>query len=128
MLPQLQKLRDMGVQITIDDFVGDVGLSALSQMPVGGVKIGRQLVKKMSDPMELIALQRMITVATALGLNVVGQGVETNVERDFLAKAKSQQAQGFLLGRPVPAHEIAISFPTNIKSAGSNSPKKKPGK
>ena len=105
LLPQLQKLKGMGVQITIDDFDGEVALSSISQMPVSSIKMDRLLVKKMSDPAGLNSLQRMIAVAATLGFSVVGKGVETDEEKVFLAESGSQ-AQGFLLGRPVPAERI----------------------
>jgi len=125
-LLKLQKLKEMGLHITIDDFVGQVGLSSFSQMQVSSVKIDRLLVKKMGDPVEAIAVQRMITVATTLGMNVVGKGVETDEEKVFLANSGSQ-AQGFLLGRPVPAHEIGEFLQKNAISAGSKLRKKDEG-
>jgi EAL domain-containing protein (putative c-di-GMP-specific phosphodiesterase class I) len=117
----------MGLQITIDDFVGEVGLSSISQMQANGIKIDRMLVKKLGNPAEAGAMQRMIAVAQTLGLNVVGKGVETNEEKDFLANARSQ-AQGFLLGRPVPANEIIDLLRLHEKPAASKSRKKKPGR
>jgi EAL domain-containing protein (putative c-di-GMP-specific phosphodiesterase class I) len=113
-------LKELGINITIDDFVGEVGLSSISQMPVSGVKIDRLLIKKMSNPAEAVAMQRMIAVATTLGLNVVGKGVETNEEKVFLADAGSQ-AQGFLLGRPVPAAEIVDLLQQAAMPVGSHS-------
>ena len=124
-LQQLHTLREMGVNITIDDFVGQVALSSISQMPVSGVKIDRLLVKKMSNPIETDGIQRMIAVATTLGLNVVGKGVETDEEKVFLKKSGSQ-AQGFLLGRPMPAREIVEMVNLSQKSGGNRSGKKKP--
>jgi signal peptidase I len=106
LLRQLQTLRGKGIDITMDDFDGEVALSTISQMPVNGVKINRLLVKKMSDPAKSLSVQQMISVASTLGLNVVGKGVETDEEKLFLTKSGSQ-AQGFLLGRPVPAQEIS---------------------
>ena len=115
---ELQKLRELGVNITIDDFVGNVGLSSISHMQINSVKIDRLLVKKMGNPQEAVAMQRMITAATTLGMNVVGKGVETDEEKVFLANTGSQ-AQGFLLGRPVPAHEIAELLRQKTKLSGS---------
>jgi signal peptidase I len=106
LLRQLQTLRGKGIDITMDDFDGEVALSTISQMPVNGVKIDRLLVKKMGDPANSVSIQQIISVASTLGLNVVGKGVETDEEKLFLTKSGSQ-AQGFLLGRPVPAQEIS---------------------
>ncbi len=116
-LEQLKKLKGMGLHITIDDFVGEVALSSISQMPVSCVKMDRLLVKKMGNPAEVDDMQRMIAVATTLGLNVVGKGVETDEEKVFLQRSGSQ-AQGYLLGRPVPAQEIAGLFRPETSGAG----------
>jgi signal peptidase I len=105
LLRQLQVLKDQGVDITMDDFAGEIALSAISRMPVTGVKIDRLLIKKISDPADALNIQQMIAVASTLGLNVVGKGVETDQEKLVLTKSGSQ-AQGFLFGRPVPAQEI----------------------
>ncbi|MBN1452121.1 MAG: signal peptidase I [Anaerolineales bacterium] len=122
-LLQLKKLEELGIHITIDDFVGDLGLLSISQLPINSIKMNHLLVQQMSDSTELNGVQRMIAVATALGLNVVGKGVETNEERDFLAKAGSS-GQGFLLGRPAPAQEIGELFRLSMTPANPK-PKKR---
>jgi EAL domain-containing protein (putative c-di-GMP-specific phosphodiesterase class I) len=119
LLRQLQALREQGIDITMDDFAGEVALSAISRMPVNGVKIDRLLVKKMSDPADSLNIQQMIAVASTLGLNVVGKGVETDEEKVFLTKSGSS-AQGFLLGRPVPAQEIAEMLLQNKNPDGKS--------
>jgi EAL domain-containing protein (putative c-di-GMP-specific phosphodiesterase class I) len=116
----------MGLHITIDDFVGEVGLSSISQMQVSSVKIDRLLVKKMGDPVEAITVQRMIAVATTLGMNVVGKGVETDEEKVFLANSGSQ-AQGFLLGHPVPAYEIGKILQQNVSPVSSKTRRQRVG-
>jgi EAL domain-containing protein (putative c-di-GMP-specific phosphodiesterase class I) len=123
-LLQLHKLKEMGINITIDDFIGQVALSSISQMPVSSVKIDRLLVKKMSNPADATAMQRMIAVAATLGLSVVGKGVETNEEKVFLKKSGSQ-AQGFLLGRPVPAQDVAELIRLSKLPAEKSPPKKR---
>ena len=119
LLRQLQTLRQQGIDITMDDFAGEVALSAISKMPVNGVKIDRLLVKKMSDPVDSLTVQQMIAVASTLGLSVVGKGVETDEEKLFLTKSGSQ-AQGFLLGRPVPAQEIVELLRQNVQPVGKS--------
>jgi signal peptidase I len=127
MLLQLQKLKEMGIHITLDDFAGQVALSSISHMPVSSVKLDQMLVKKLSDPAEAIAMKRMIAVATTLGLSVVGKGVETDEEKAFLANEGSQ-AQGYLLGRPVPAQEIAELIRSTNPPAEKQTRRKRPGR
>jgi EAL domain-containing protein (putative c-di-GMP-specific phosphodiesterase class I) len=126
LLRQLQMLRDQGVDITMDDFAGEVALSAISRMPVNGVKMDRLLIKNMNDPADALNVQQMIAVASTLGLSVVGKGVETDEEKLFLTKSGSQ-GQGFLFGHPVPAQEMAALLHQSAKP-DSKSRKKKTGR
>jgi EAL domain-containing protein (putative c-di-GMP-specific phosphodiesterase class I) len=127
MLLQLQKLKEMGIHITLDDFSGQVALSSISQMPVSSVKLDQMLVKKLSNPTEAIAMKRIIAVATTLGLSVVGKGVETDEEKAFLANEGSQ-AQGYLLGRPVPAQEIVELIRSTNPRLDKQTRRKRPGR
>jgi signal peptidase I len=126
-LRQLQKLKEMGISLTIDDFDGEIALSSISQMPITSLKMDRLLVKKINNPAELVKIQQLIAVAASLGLSVVGKGVETNEEKVFLTESGSQ-AQGYLLGRPVAANETADLLRLNAQITDSASPKKKPKK
>jgi len=64
------------------------------------------IVKKLNNPKEVVSVQQMIMVAHNLGLEVAAIGVETDEQRGLLNVQACSQAQGFLLGRPMPAQNI----------------------
>ncbi|MFD2089992.1 EAL domain-containing protein [Blastococcus deserti] len=102
-IDNLAALRDLGVAIAIDDFgTGYTSIGQLGHMPVDTLKIDRSFIAS-TDPghRELVAL--MIRAAHTFGLTVVAEGVE---EEDQLARLKADacdQAQGYLLYRPMTA-------------------------
>jgi EAL domain-containing protein (putative c-di-GMP-specific phosphodiesterase class I) len=110
LLPQMRELKDLGINIAMDDFTGASAISSLSQFPISSVKIGRVAVKRLNNPKEALSVQQMIMVARKLGLEVGATGVETNEQKALLDAQDCFQAQGFLLGHPVPAEEILELF------------------
>lgn len=105
-LPNLQKLKDLGVQIAVDDFSSQSTFSALGGYPVQGIKIDRSCIEKISEPETAAVVSAILREAHQLGLNVVAEGVETEQELDFLRSKLCPQAQGYLLGRPAPADAL----------------------
>lgn len=105
-LPGLQQLQNLGIQVSIDNFSGQSTLSTLGQLPINSVKVDRHLIEKISHPEESEIVGRMIAAALGLGLNVIGEGVETEEQQGFLRSQSCTQAQGYLLGRPAPAFEV----------------------
>ncbi|TYP87849.1 putative bifunctional diguanylate cyclase/phosphodiesterase [Blastococcus xanthinilyticus] len=99
----LTELRAMGVGIAIDDFgTGYTSIGQLRNMPVDTLKIDRSFVAS-ADPAhrELVAL--MIRAAHTFGLTVVAEGVEEPAQLALLKAQACDQAQGYLLYRPMPA-------------------------
>ena len=107
-IDHLAELRSMGVGIAIDDFgTGYTSIGQLGTMPVDTLKIDRSFIAS-AEPghRELVAL--MIRAAHTFGLTVVAEGVE---EPEQLAELKAQscdQAQGYLLHRPMPAADLQV--------------------
>ena len=111
--PVLTELHQVGVRIAIDDFgTGYSSFSRLQQMSVQAVKIDRSLLQGVpDDPGAAQLAGAAIDLLFALGLEVVAEGVETEEQRLFLVARGCQMAQGFHLGRPVPAAELTDLLP-----------------
>ena len=105
---QLQKLRDLGVQIAIDDFgTGYSSLAYLQRLPIDRLKIDRAFVKDLGgDPNTAPLAQAIIGLAHTLGMEVVAEGIETPQQLETLRGMGCEIGQGYLLGRPAPSAEL----------------------
>jgi diguanylate cyclase (GGDEF)-like protein len=103
----LRNLKALGVAVAIDDFgTGYSSLSYLKRFPIDSLKIDRSFVTGLpGDPDDAPIAQAIITMAHALRLKVVAEGVETEAQREFLAANGCDQMQGYYFSRPVPADE-----------------------
>ena len=105
----LQRLRDLGVRIWLDDFgTGFSGLSHLRQTPVDGVKIDRSFIADiLRDPDDLALTTAVIAMAHSLSITVVAEGVENEGQFELLRARGCDLAQGFWLGLPMTAGSLA---------------------
>jgi len=105
----LSRLHNMGIVLSIDDFgTGYSSLAYLKELPVNELKIDRTFVQNMATNRgDAFIVRSTIDLAHNLKLQVVAEGVEDEDTMNELAKLGCNVAQGFHIGRPVPAKEFA---------------------
>ncbi len=108
-LHRLRRLRDCGIGLALDDFgTGYSSLSYLKRLPVSCLKIDQSFVRDMflrdDDTRVTSAIIRM---AHDLGLSVVAEGIESDLQLDFFREAGCDIGQGYLFARPMAAAAIA---------------------
>jgi diguanylate cyclase (GGDEF)-like protein len=104
----LEKLKQMGVSITLDDFgMGYSNLVYLARLPIQGIKIEQQFVHGLEKNQGYEAItQAIIALSHSLGLRVIAEGVETIAQFEYLKKHGCEEAQGYLISRPLEAPEL----------------------
>jgi EAL domain-containing protein (putative c-di-GMP-specific phosphodiesterase class I) len=108
----------MGVRLSIDDFgTGYSSLSVLKKFPVCRLKVDRSFVQDIEvDDDDRIITRAVIALAHSLNLEVVAEGVETQGQLDYLRELHCDGVQGYLLGKPQAAEDIA---PLLARSSGA---------
>lgn len=103
-IARLQAIRALGISIAIDDFgTGFSSLSYLARLPVDTLKIDRSFVTDITTGPEGIALvSTIISLAHALNLKVVAEGVETDEQSRLLSLLSCDEMQGYLFSKPLP--------------------------
>ncbi|PWB29543.1 two-component system response regulator [Pseudomonas sp. SDI] len=111
-LKQLNKLRELGVRVALDDFgAGDCSLRMLRDLPIDTLKLDRHLVARLPDSGADAALARcVIDLCRDYGLTVIAEGVETLEQARWLQANGCEYVQGFLVARPLVAKD-AGAFP-----------------
>ena len=101
----LSRLRELGVRLSVDDFgTGYSSMSFLRRIAVHEVKVDRSFVTDAPTcPGDRAIVVGTVALAHGLGLTVVGEGVETTAQLRMLQRSGCDAAQGYLLGRPMPA-------------------------
>jgi EAL domain-containing protein (putative c-di-GMP-specific phosphodiesterase class I) len=106
----LDELKRIGIRISLDDFgTGHSSLSYLKRFPIDTLKIDQSFIRDIiSDADTAAIVQAIIAMAHSLRLKVIAEGVELPEQADFLRLHGCDQMQGFLIKRPVPAHELEL--------------------
>lgn len=104
----LNKFQQMGISIALDDFgTGFSSLSYLKNFSFNTLKIDRSFIKELLDqPQDQALVKATLTMAKGLGLNTVGEGVETDEQLAFLRQHGLDVVQGFLFSAPLPPQQF----------------------
>jgi diguanylate cyclase (GGDEF)-like protein len=107
-LDVLHALKDLGVYIAIDDFgTGHSSLARLRRLPVEVLKVDRSFVDGLgTEPEDSAVVAAILSLAHALGLHVIAEGVETPLQAHQLTALGCPVAQGFLWSAAVPAARV----------------------
>jgi EAL domain-containing protein (putative c-di-GMP-specific phosphodiesterase class I) len=104
----IQQIRDMGVDVFIDDFgVGYASLVYLKKLPLTGLKIDKSYVHDALLEANGAAIVRaIIALAHSMRIKVVAEGVESREQLDFLRGETCDEVQGYLISRPLPTQRL----------------------
>lgn len=112
LLQHLHQLQQSGVQLALDDFgTGYSSLNYLKQLPLDWLKIDKSFIRTVpDDPRDQGITQAILSLAAALDLKVVAEGVETREQFDYLRAAGCDAFQGYLFGRAMPAEQLSCEI------------------
>ena len=115
-ITKMSVLKSHGLRFSLDDFgTGYSSLSYLKRLPLDQLKIDRAFVQDiLGDVTSGAIAQTIISLSRAMGLSVIAEGVETEQQRDFLARLGCHAFQGYLIGHPLPIKDFEQTW---LKSA-----------
>ncbi|MBB2924869.1 EAL domain-containing protein [Cellulomonas cellasea] len=129
-VPVLERLSALGVQVAIDDFgIGNTSISQLLDLPVDQLKIDRRFVTGLtatslasSGRGSGVVVKAMVDLAHSFGLTVVAEGVEDAATADMLRSLDVDQAQGYHYAQALPADELPDPASTSVSTAVTEVP------
>ncbi|NNL57580.1 MAG: EAL domain-containing protein, partial [Pseudomonadales bacterium] len=104
----MRSLAEAGLHFSLDDFgTGYSSLPQLQQLPVSVLKLDSSHVQHVADNQDSAKIVKaMISLAHGLGMQVVAEGVETEAQKEFLARHRCDQLQGYFFSPPLPFDEF----------------------
>jgi diguanylate cyclase (GGDEF)-like protein/PAS domain S-box-containing protein len=119
-LTALRALDRLGIRVAIDDFgTGYSCLASIKHLPLYRLKIDHAFVRDIiTDANDAAITDTIIAMAHRLNLKVTAEGVETPAQMEFLRARGCDEVQGFLLGRPMPAKDMAALLKRSKKMSG----------
>ena len=125
----IRRVAALGVRFVLDDFgTGYSSLAYLTQLPIDGLKVDRSFVDALgSDRRSTAITTAIVRMAQALSVDVIAEGVETELQLQALQALQCELAQGFLLHRPLTAEAISALLPHGDRPAAGDSPRARAG-
>ena len=97
----LQKLKNKGIKIALDDFgAGYSSLRYIKDLPVDVVKLDKHFTNGLDDPTTSKLIGFVVEVCKALSLEMIGEGIETEEQKQTMLKIGCEIGQGYLMHRP----------------------------
>ena len=119
-LSNLHQLDEMGIRISIDDFgTGYSSLSYLKRFPIHALKIDQSFVRgigKRGNGTDAVITRAIVSLAQALNLKTVAEGVEQVQEKTYLKSIGCDDMQGNLFSKPLPVEQINYMFTRKLKN------------
>jgi diguanylate cyclase (GGDEF)-like protein/PAS domain S-box-containing protein len=118
MIAILTKIKKMGIRLAVDNFgTGYTSLTQISHLPIDTLKVDRSFIRNISQESEDKAIiESIINIGKHLSLTVVAEGVETQVQDDFLRKLICDEMQGYYFSKPVAPDQFADLLRTHNAS------------
>lgn len=117
--PRLQELRDLGVQVAMDDFgTGHSSLTYLKVLPLDIIKIDKSYVAGMLDSdQDRAIVSAIISLARETGVSAIAEGVETQALHEELVRMGCDLAQGFFYAKPRPVEDLVLAgYSSGVRS------------
>ncbi len=103
----IDKIRALGIQVAMDDFgSGYSSLTRLKDLPIDYLKLDRAFIVSLLDENGQEIIRPLISLANALGKNVIAEGIETKEQLDILKDMGCQYGQGYFLARPMSSEDL----------------------
>lgn len=103
---KLEKLREQGVGIALDDFgKGYSSLSYLKQLPISTLKIDKSFIDNIYTENEILT-RHIITIGKSMGMCVIAEGVEKQEQLEYLIQHECHKIQGYLFSKPIPEEDV----------------------
>lgn len=107
-IEKLHQLKDIGIKISIDDFgTGFSSLSYFTKFPIDSLKIDRSFIQNIENSSQSKTIvSTIVSMSSALGIENVAEGIETEEQLNFIRTVKCHKAQGYLFSKPINVEEF----------------------